>query len=143
MNAFSSLQMGGRDMEWEIQFWFLPSISLDTPAPSRLLSAVATRLQSSHPVSPCKENVAPAHLSWPACPPTGFQAFPSISFTPALVLWLKKFSAEAEKEEVCPLCSTSPRDTSLCSLCTGILPKYQGQGSERWSMDCGGRLGCE
>lgn len=39
-DAFSPLQTGGRNVNWEIQFWFPPSISLDTPTPCWLLSAV-------------------------------------------------------------------------------------------------------
>lgn len=83
---------------WEILFWFLTSISLDTPAPFQLLSTVATHLQPSRPVSPCKENIAPAHLSWPTCPATGFKAFPSASLIPALVPWLRGFNVEAERK---------------------------------------------
>lgn len=108
---------------------------------STLLASLcsAACLQPSHPVSPCKENIAPAHLSRTACPPTGFRAFPSPSLTPALVLWLRDLSAEAErKKEVCSLHRTSPRGTSLS---TGIFPKYRGQGFQRWSMH-GGGLGC-
>jgi hypothetical protein len=103
----------------EIPFWFL-----DTPAPSQLLFTVATHLQPSvlsHLVR--KTLPLPTFLGLPVLQQVSKHSQVPHSPLPWSLGSETLMRRPKEKEEVCSLCFTLPRDTSLCSLNTGTLPK--------------------